>query len=107
RLPLLALFLILLAPTASLAHALSLWAEVLDDTTVRVEVHTTDGRPVAGAAIRVTAADGTLRASGETDTEGRFEMRREQAESLTIHASSGGHHQAEAVLDADGSLRDD
>ena len=106
-LPIVLILLALAGAPPSFGHALSVWAEVLEDgETVRVEVHTSDGRPVARATVRVLGADSELRASGETDTEGRFEMRRELAEDLTIQASAGGHHESEVLLAADGSLRE-
>ena len=111
-------FLLLLAAPRAFAHGISVWAEVLEDgETVSVEVYFSDGKPAVGAGIEVFAEQPPARgegegdasgesgaepiARGETDSEGRFRFRPEAPGALRIHASAGGHHRAEARIEAD------
>jgi hypothetical protein len=83
----------LLLPSGAAAHGLRADVTPTADP-IRVEAGYDDGTPADDARVTVTAADGTVVASGKTDERGVWSFPKPGPGSYTVAVESAGHRDA-------------
>jgi hypothetical protein len=82
------------------AHGLDAQAFVLPGGIVQVEAWYSNGKPAAGAAVKVMKEEKDVVAAGEMNDNGIFQFNPKVAAPLRIVVNAGGGHQKEILLTA-------
>jgi hypothetical protein len=86
-----------LQTTATQAHGVVVWAEVIQDQ-VRVEANLTNGHSLAGAQVEVLDRAGNQLLQGRLNKLGQFEFPVPQRHEVLIRVSLGEGHSGEYSL---------
>ncbi len=89
----------MLCPSA-LAHSVHVDAFAEGERTILIEAYYGDGKPVADAAVRVLAEDGTQVLAARTDAQGRYLLQPSGTEPLTVEVVQAGH-KGHTVIDGE------
>jgi hypothetical protein len=96
-----ALIVVLVLPSAALAHKMDVTAAIpeADPTTVREVTGYDDETPAEGATVELLATDGSVAASGTTNENGVCVLPRPRAGRYRVRVADDGGHAAAVTLD--------